>query len=212
MRNSFLIQLFYAVAEGLANGGGNAPAPLTSEKLTELEAAHAAAWAVMITMKDPKAQETKDAKLAVWKIEGEIKAEEARLNKEAQDAKLTEARNARLSLNQNQLDAYAALLAVKADKKATPEQVQTAQTAFDTAKEAVDNELLAKYASSSPAKKSSSTDTGTTSEKSANKAAILELARAGKTKKEIEDAGYKRSTVWHTINDAKIAGETFPNH
>lgn len=179
---------------------------LTSEKLTELNKAYLVAWSEMLKYPDPMSKEAKDAKLAVWKIEGEIKQENVNLDNAAKAAKTAEMRNQRLKLNQTQLDALTALLAVKSDKKATPESVQTAQTAFDTAKEAVDNELLAKYAGSKSAKTATPSDNGTESkEASANKAAILELYAQGKTHKEIEEAGYKRSTVWHTINNFKKA-------
>lgn len=205
---NFVRLLMAAIVDAATGGATVAPAPeLSSPKLTELKGLYAEAWKAMLAMTDPFSKETKDAKLAVWKIEGDIKAEEQRIVKEQNDAKLTEQRNKRLELNKNQLSAYATLLALQADKKAKPEDVQTAQTAFDTAKELVDNELLAKYAASSSAKKSQSDKDAKpeTGEAKANKAAIIELFVAGKTQKEIEEMGYARSTVWHTIDKYKKA-------
>lgn len=208
MKRLFIVQLFYAIAEGIANGGGNVdpkPVELTSDKLTQLKAAYATQWQEMLKHSDPFAKETKDAKLALWKIEGEIKAEEAGLQKAANDAKAAELRNQRLQLNANQLDAYAKLIAIEADKKAKPEDVQALRDAFNTAKELVDNELLAKYASSGSSRKKAEGDNSSDADKDAKKAAILEMYAAGKTHKEIEEAGYARSTVWHTINNYKKA-------
>jgi hypothetical protein len=187
------------------------PVELTSENLTALRAKYREAYKAMAAHEDPFTKEAKDAKLAAWKIDGEIKAEEARLQKEANDAKMAEIRNQRLQLNENQLSAFRSLVTLEADKKSKPEDVEAAKLAFQTAKEAVDNELLAKYAASAKASKTKTEgDNLAGGDAAAKKAAILEMARAGKTQKEIEEAGYARSTVWHTINNAKKAGETFP--
>lgn len=200
------IKLFLTASVNAATGAVSAP--LTSEKLDQLNVAYATAWEKMITFKDPRAVETKNAKLEVFRIEGEIKAEELALQKAVNDAKIAEQRNLRLKLNSNQLDAYAALIAIKADKKATAEAVQAAQTAFDTAKELVDNELLAKYAASKSAKPKADGETAETDKSSETKAAILEMFNAGKTHAEIEAAGYARSTVWHVIDKFKKANAT----
>jgi len=178
---------------------------LTSEKLVQLKAQFAEAWAKMAGISDPFSKEAKDAKLETWKIEGEMKAELANLQKAENEARIAEQRNERLKLNQNQLDAHAALLALKGDKKATAEQIAEAQTAFDTAKEAVDNELLAKYAGSKSAAKVADGTAKEAGEKGKDRAAIIELYLAGKEQKEIIEAGYARSTVWHAINDYKKA-------
>lgn len=190
-------------------GGENSAPVLTSEKLDALKAQYAELWQKMLTMTDPFSKETKDAKLAVWKIESEIKAEEAALQKAANDAKIAELRNQRLQLNTNQLNALRALIAIENDKKATPEAKQAAIDEFNTAKELVDNELLAKFAASSAAKKSVPASDGEPSsgKDSANKDAILEMYLAGKTQAEIQAAGFARSTVWHTINNYKKANQ-----
>jgi len=179
---------------------------LKSDKLDALKVSYQEAWQKMLNCTDPFAHETKDAKLAVWKIEGEIKAEETAIQKALNDAKIEEQRNQRLALNSNQLAAYAALLAERAKKSPDAAKVAELQAAFDTSKEAVDNELLAKYAASRPAKKAPESASGeTTTGTAANTAAIIELYLAGKTHREIEDAGFKRSTVWHAINNYKKA-------
>lgn len=202
MKLHFLRMMFSALVETSAPQA----IELTSEKLTELKRQYTEQWQKMLTMSDPFSEETKNAKLALWKIEGEIKAEQAALQKAANDAKLAEMMNKRLELNANQLQAHAELLAVTNNKKSTPEEIQTATDKFNAAKEIVDNELLAKFAASKPAKVSSDKVAG---EKSgnANTAAIIELYLAGKTHKEIEEAGYKRSTVWHAINNYKKANQ-----
>lgn len=210
MKNWFLVQLFFAAIDA-AGGGSQEPKPLTSEKLETLKADYARAWAIMLSNTDPFAKETKDAKLAVWKIEGEIKAEEAAILKLQNEAKIAEQRSERLRLNTDQITALTALIAERAKKTPDTAKVAELETAFNTAKEAVDNELLAKFAHSRPAKVATEGDKQA-GESGANKEAILEMARAGKTHKEIETEGnFKRSTVWHAINNAKKAGETFPN-
>jgi len=195
------------------NADTSAPVITPAEKLAQLKGQQVAAWQEMIKFPDPTTKEAKDARLSYFKIEGEIKAVETQIAKAENDAKIAEARNARLTLNQTQLDAYAALLAERGKKSPDAAKLTELETAFNTAKEVVDNELLAKYAASKPAKVTVSSENGqsNSSDKSGNKAAILELARAGKSHKEIEAEGFKRSTIWHAINDAKIAGETFPN-
>lgn len=171
-----------------------APVELTSDKLTALKAEYSAAWQKVISCTDPFAPETKDAKLALYKIENEMKAEQAGLQKAANDAKIAEARNQRIALNTAQLDAHTALLAVKADKKAKPEDVTAAENAFNTAKEAVENELLAKFAGSKPAKVTSD-GSAKTSGGSSKTDEIFALFDSGKTYDEIISAGYADGTI-----------------
>lgn len=198
-------KFLYAAIEAVA---GAAVAVAISAKLDELKSKYAEAWAKMIAVTDPTSQEAIDAKMAVWKLDGEINAEKAEIKKAENEAKVAEMRNERLALNKAQFTAYDALLAVKFDKKAKPEDVSAAETAFNTAKELVDNELLAKYASSSAGRKSVAKTDGA-SEQSASgehKAKIIEMFLAGKSHKDIQDeTGIPRSTVWHTINNYKKA-------
>lgn len=199
------VSLLLAPATETSSPTNEAPVA-TSPKLEEIKDKIRSAYAEMLKHTDPFAKETKDAKLALWKLEGEMKAEEQAIMKAANDAKIAEARNARLVLNQTQLDAFAAYLTAKADKKADPAKVAELESAYLAAKEVVDNELLAKYASSRPAKAKVEGDTSAAEPRdNANKAAIIELYLAGKSHKEIEEAGYKRSTVWHTIDKYKKA-------
>lgn len=182
---------------------------LTSEKLVALKAAATIAWNEISKYTDPFSTEAKNAKLAFLKAEGEMNAEIAALNKAEADAKIQEARNERLKLVENLLTAHSAVLG--APKTATAETKAALQSTFDTAKEAVSNELLAKFAGSKPAKAATDGVTAGTGRDTVGKAEILELARSGKTNAEIVALGHARSTVWHTINNAKKAGETFPN-
>lgn len=213
MKNFFLVQLFFAAID--AAGGGTTPQPieLTSETLTTLKASRKAAWAEMLKNEDPDTAEALAAKQAVWKIDGEIAAEKQLLQKAVNDAKLAESRKERLQLNENQFVAYDALNSAKSAKYKTEaektEAIATAQTAFDTAKELVNNELLNKFG---VAKKPKAEGEQSEGSKSEQKAAILELYKAGKKHSEIEAAGYARSTVWHVINKAILAGEVEKLH
>lgn len=203
MKQIFLTLFLFADA---ATGGAVAAvAEFTSELLTKLKAEKKLLWAELIKHEDPDTKEALEAKMNVWKKDGEIKSEIQRLELEAAKQKLDEQRNLRLGMNKAQFDAYDKLLAAKAVKNAKPEDIAAAQTAFDTAKELVDNELLAKYAKSSLAK--AGTD-GTKAGKPAtseNKYKILDLYRAGKKHSEIiAETGIPDSTVWHTINNAIV--------
>lgn len=181
----------------------------TSEKLVALKAERKTLWAEMLKHEDPDTQEAKDANLAVWKKDGEIKAEMAAISKAENDAKILEARNERLKLAQNLIDA---VIARHTAAKNTPaDKLAELDGVIATAREIVENELLAKFAGSKPAKVVTSDDGTVKTSGGENKEAILALARSGSNHKDIEAAGYKRSTVWHTINNAKKAGETFPN-
>ncbi len=191
----------------VATSTATVPTPLTSELLVKLRADKKALWQEMLKFDDPDTDEAKNASLAVHKKQGEINAEEANLRKIANDAEIAAKRNERLKLAQNLIDAVTAK--VTAPKNTTPDKMAELDSAVSTAREIVENELLAKFAASKPAKVTAPGETP--AKTSDNKDAILEMARAGKTQKEIIEAGYKRSTVWHTVNNAKIAGETFQN-
>lgn len=190
------------VAAGIAGAGSN----LSSDLLTKLVAERKALWKEMLKHEDPDTEDAKNAKMALWAKEGEIKAEKASLQKAENDAKMQEQRNQRIGLNNAQFAAYDALNAEKAKKQPDAAKVAELQTAFDTAKELVNNELLAKFAGSSP-KKEKSENGEKTGKAAVQKAEILALFAAGKLHKEIEAAGYARSTVWHVLNNAVIAGE-----
>lgn len=185
------------------------PAPvaapvLDSPALQTLKAEKKALWAELIKHEDPDTKEALDAKMNVWKKDGEIKAEIQRLEKEAADQKIAEQRNIRLGLNTAQLNAYDNLNKVRADKKSTPEQISAAQTAFDTAKELVDNELLAKYAKSSPAKADGAAKAEKGEKGAKTDEVCFPLFAEGKTAKEVEEiTGIPRSTVWFSSDRYK---------
>ncbi len=201
MKIVFIARLFNAIATEAA-----APV-LNSDKLTELRQAYTTKWQEIGKLTDPFAKETKDAKLALYKLDGEIAAEENRIRKEQKDAEIAELRNQRIQLNDKQLAAHLKYVNLAADKKAKPEDVQTALDEFNTAKELVNNELLAKYANSAAGRKPKAE--GETGDKtsSANTAQIIEMYLAGKSHAEIQEAGFARSTVWHAINKYKKANE-----
>lgn len=202
-------------APGAADTAAPAPAPApvvniapepTSEKLTEIRGKMGTAWAEVLKFPDPMSKESKDARMAYFQLEQDEKAEIAGINKAANDAKLAEARSERLKLNSDMLAAYAILLQLP--KTATEVDKTAAKESFDKAKEIVDNELLAKYATSRPARSTATTaaaDGQTVTAKSADRQEIVALYLQGKTHKDIEAAGFKRSTVWHAINDYKKA-------
>lgn len=181
-----------------------APAPAQkpmSEKLNELRAAYKAAYDKARQIEDPFSPEAQTANMELWKIQGEIKKEEAAILKAAAEAKIAEMRNARLALVSNLLEAQKAVLSLP--KSATAEQRNDVENKLAEAKQVVENELLAKFAASKPAKSEAS---GEKAERnSGNTAAIIELYLSGKTHSEIEAEGYARSTVWHAINNYKKA-------
>lgn len=173
----------------------------TSENLTALKQTAITAWGEVLKFADPFSKEAKDAKLAFLKIEGEIKAEEAGLNKAEADRKAQEAKNERIKLFDDAMAAYKVLL--QAPKATTADKMAELQNAFDTAREEVVNQLLAKFGGSKPA---AAAKDGEPKADNANKQAILDLFHAGKKHAEIEaELGVPRSTVWHTINNYKKA-------
>lgn len=176
---------------------------LSSPKLIELKAAVQTAYTEMLKHTDYLAIETKNAKLALYKAESDMNAEIAALNKAANDAKIAEARNQRLALVSNLLAAHLAFKT--APKTSKPEQLAELETAFNTANEAVQNELLAKYATSKPA----SSTNGDGGKSSANTDAVCwPLFAAGKSNKEVEtETGIPRSTVWFSSDRYKKANQ-----
>lgn len=178
---------------------------LTSEKLTKLTADYSSAWAEMLKCSDPLSEAAKNAKLALYKIEAEINAEKSALTKAENERKLDEMRNERLKLNETQLKCFESFILAKSDKKLPAEKLAEIEAKFFEAKNVIDNELLARFASSTPGKKSVKNEGGgSQSEKSAQ---ILQMYEAKKSHAEIEaETGVPRSTIWHTINNAIKAG------
>lgn len=183
----------------------------TPKTIEDLKSAVLAAFQETRKFEDPFSEEYKAAKLAYAKAEGELKSAEMAAVKVAQEAELAEKKNARLALNTAQLDAYEAFLNGKRTKGIDPAKMAEIEAAFVTAKEAVDNELLAKFAGSSPARKSTTpaTDGESTNGKSTKGKTdeiCWPLFAAGKTPKEVEAiTEIPRSTVWFSYDRLRKA-------
>lgn len=173
------------------------PAPVAqpepqSEKLTALKAELNDKWAKMVKL-PAGSKEALDANLDVYKQQKLIDAEIANIRKAEADLKVAELRNARVAM----MDNY--------DKA----------TGDDKAKlrEAIVNELLAKYAHSTPAKVA--TDGSTGGSKGATSAAIKEIllseiaggATVTDAKKAAEAKGYSRGTTGAVATAMIKAGE-----
>jgi hypothetical protein len=135
------------------------PAPeLTSEQLTKLQEDKKAAQTNLRTLAanpevDMESKEYLDAQLEVFRINKLIDAEKARIAKEQKDAELAEKRNARVGMADGLITAVLAAVGFDA---ATLTDDQRA--AFAGQREVVVNELLAKYATSAPAKAAATGD------------------------------------------------------
>lgn len=165
-----------------------------SSKLDELKALAKMAWGEMIKHEDPESKESKDSALKYFAANNAVKAEIAELTKLENDRITQEKRNERIKMNQSQLDAFVAYLTLKNDKKADPAKFAEAETVFNTSKELVENELLAKYAKSSSAK---SGTTETSSGAAERDLKLWPLFAAGKKDKDVEaETGENRSNVW----------------
>lgn len=148
-----------------------APAPEpTSDKLTEIRGRMADAFSKLQGTKFGT-PEQKDASLELFKIENEEKAEIANIKKAEADAKVQEARNARIAL----LDNYDA---ATGDAKVT-------------AREALINALIPN--SASLAKKSG--ETGGEAKGGSKTEEIFKLMDAGATYESLTAAGYADGTI-----------------
>ena len=172
----------------------------TSEKLTALQAERKAERAKLATLEDGPDYD-KQFDVCV-KLDAAIKTEVAAIKTEQRNAEIAEMRNKRVQLYTDAIEAYDAHLAVHNDKKASIEDKNAAYAAYKAKAEIVTNELLSKVGG---AVKPVTTATGEAKQSTGGQAEIIELFLAGKTQPEIIEAGHKRSTVWHTINNYKIA-------
>lgn len=143
----------------------------TSAKLTEIRAKQDEIFQQLKLQNDRKSQDYKDLKLQDFKLDNEEKAEIANIKKAESDAKVAEARNARIAL----VDNY--------DKATGDAKV--------AAREILVNELLARYATSSPAKKDGSVK-GTGGNKTNE---IFALMDSGATYDSLIAAGYADGTI-----------------
>lgn len=155
---------------------------ITSENLTKLQAEYESAG---IAMQSEKFNSPAwiDAKTKLFTLESQIKTEEAKIKSDLALAAIQEARNARVKMAD---DLVAAVLS---------------GNDYSTELEIVKNELLAKYAHSTPAKKATKTgeSAGT---KGATTAAIRELIvpmYAGVTSDTVAEVGKNvRKEIIHT--------------
>lgn len=121
--------------------------PISNEaKLATLKTDYKSAWSKMAAA-EPGTPEGETAAAEVWKIKGLIKAAEQAIENEANAAKLAEARNQRVAMFDN---AVAAALSAGTDSEA-----------FKGLREAVVNELLAKFGTATKATTTASTSAST---------------------------------------------------
>lgn len=176
-----------------------------SEKLSELRAKRLEFKKLARTF-EPDSAEEEAALLEAYKIDQLIKVEINAINAEAAKQKLEIARNERIALFTNVLVALFA-----GNSAALEAQIATLseedKTAFDTASEVVKNELLTKYATSKPAAaKTAGTDAKPSQGVTKSEIVDLHIANvaAGMTdsesRKALEAAGHKRSTVWFAVD------------
>lgn len=139
-----------------------------------------------------------DGNLEVYKLQQAIKVQIANEAKEAKEKEVAEKRNARVALVDVLIESHLATLKAEKDKALSIEEKNVIYDNFKKVRENVVNELLAKYATSTP---SARVDGGAPKgEKSEAIRKILnDETAAGKTmaeaKKTAEAAGYTRGTV-----------------
>ena len=178
-----------------------APAP-TSEKLTEIDARIDGLYADL-TANIADRTKAQEINMAIFKATQERTAELAAIKKHEADLKLQELRNQRVALVDELLAAWDANTAIQADKKASVEDKNAVYEAFKTKKEAVTNELLAKYPATKTATVAATGDKPAAGTKGgvseAIKAILVAELATGKllkdAKKVAEDAGHSRGTV-----------------
>lgn len=183
-----------------------APAPAkmaepTSDKLTELRATELHHKQLARTF-EIGSDEEEAALMEAYKTKQLIKAEIANIANEAAKLALDAARNERVKLLDNVLDAYAMYISDTTN--------EAAKSDYEAKREIVANELLAKYATSKPATaKLTNTNHRMGSGDGATKDDIVALHIANvasgmddsASRKSLEAAGHKRSTVWHAVNN-----------
>lgn len=186
----------------------------TNDKIVELQAAKKAKFAEMVKIDPDNVDALTNANLEIFKLQKDIEAEIANMKGEERKQEIAMKMQERIKIREDfeaallaSIDANSALAKIAVGKR-TPEQIEennAVNDALKAAREKLDNELLARYATSTPAK---SVATGEPKE-SSDKSKILELHLANvannmtdaQSRKALEDAGYKRSTVWHAVNN-----------
>lgn len=188
----------------------------TSDKLTAIRAEQDVLMAQQSDANLDRKQRL-ELNMKLFKLTSDENAEIAAIKRAEAELLLADKRNARAKLFYDAVDAikmeykhYYEVFSVSGKTDADIAEMNKFTDAAKTAGEIVVNELLGKLATNTPAK---SVATGTTSTVNGDKGAatgeivamhIANLA-AGQSKtdsrKNIETAGYARSTVWHAINN-----------
>jgi hypothetical protein len=170
---------------------------------------------------EPDSDDENAALLNAYKIEAEIKAEIANIRNAERAAEIQLKRSERIAIREqfeqalrDELDFF---YMNKNPKTGTIplEKIEILNGLTDERKnraEKLDNELVARYSASTPAKKSVAADGTPANVSPSNGAASSDIltqhlanVAAGMTdsesRKNLESAGHKRSTVWHTVNN-----------
>lgn len=152
-------------APAAENTGTETAAPVLTpqEKIDQFNQEYQTKWADMIKL-SPMSKEAHVANAELWKLQKSIEAQQALIDKAANEAKIAEEKNARVKMLVDLVDT-----AIAEGKETDNYKAQY---------EKVANELLAKYPASSPAK-SAGAATGT---KGATGQAIVEAYKAERAK------------------------------
>lgn len=200
--------------------------PKTPEQLIEdFKAERATKWAALKEIEDSSSKEFVDGQLEIFKIGSKIKEQEAKIEQAKKEAELQVKRNGRVQL---QKDLEAAIRAEVEHRINVFDKSEKTQSDIDAmnaltdvtkaAREIVVNELLAKYATSTPSKpatEGSSTTPSTGGKIQAEiKEKLLALIGGGKTPteavKSLIDEGYSRGTAGavrtQMVKDGEITG------
>lgn len=170
--------MFYAPEP--ATGGATASpavpaAEVTSPKLVEIRTAMDAIFdkQATFTKETPRADKVA-ANVELFKLGNDEKAEIANIKKAENDAKIAEARNARVKMLDDLLAAYSANQAGIGNTKLKLEDKNALNDTYHKLRENVVNELLAKYAKSTPATATATGDKHATGTKGSTSATIRE--------------------------------------
>jgi len=209
MRHSFLLSAIAFLTAGATEAQAATGAAViaqkvyTSDKLTALRAARKVEAGKLNAIEDTESEDYAKQFDIVFKADQEIKAEIANLKQAEREAEIQEKRAAKVSLFDTCITAWDANTAAQADKKMSLEDKNAVYDAYKTAREVVVNMLLGTVAK--PATASTGTAGASTGTAGANAEAIVALFLAGETLAQIEAKGYAKSTVWHAVNNYKIA-------
>lgn len=193
-----------------------APVVPTSEKLTALNNDRKTKFQEAMAL-EYGTKEQNDALTAVFKIDGEIRAELSAIKQAEAAAKIAELRNGQIAKLAERDNALRALDAVNANKKASDEEKQAAHDAFNALNEPIVNALLSKYAVAKPANVAPDGTAKVAGTKGATSATIegklMAHINAGKTSTEavklVIEEGFSRGTTGavrtQMVKDGKIA-------